>query len=59
VLIHFNVPILATAPGGFMVFGLLMALMNKISKGKAPRRKEFGCMGCPSASICGKKGGDA
>jgi len=41
------------APGGFVVFGLLIAAVNKISKGKAVR-KEFGCDGCPSAVACGK-----
>jgi len=39
-------------PGGFVVFGLLIAIVNKISKGKAIRKKEFGCEGCLSA--CGK-----
>ena len=42
------------APGGFVVFGLLIAVVNKISKGKAIKKKEFGCEGCPSAGICKK-----
>ena len=42
------------APGGFAVFGCLIALVNKISKGRAIKKKEFGCTGCPSAAICGK-----
>jgi len=54
VLVDFNIPIFAMAPGGFVVFGLLIALVNKVSKGKAIKKKEFGCTGCPSASICGK-----
>ena len=29
-----------------------MAIMNKATKGKN-KRKEFGCAGCPSASVCG------
>ena len=49
-----EVPILTMAPGGFFVYGLLIALVNKITKGKAVRKKEFGCAGCPSAEICGK-----
>jgi len=56
VLSEFNFPILAMAPGGFVVFGLLMALMNKLakSKGKTHRgNKEFNCAGCPSSAICG------
>ena len=38
-------------PGGFFVFGCMIALINKISKGKAIKKKEFGCAGCPG---CGK-----
>ena len=56
VLKTFNVPLMVMAPGGFLAFGSLMALLNKITKGRAPRRKDFGCTGCPSASICGKEG---
>jgi len=54
VFIDYNIPILAMAPGGFIVFGILIAIVNKISKGKAIKRKEFGCTGCPSAAACGK-----
>ena len=56
VLSDYNIPILAMAPGGFIVFGILIAVVNKISKGKVIKRKEFGCTGCPSASSCGKTG---
>ena len=52
VLIDFHVPVLNMAPGGFVVFGILIAVVNKISKGKAIKRKEFGCTGCPSAAAC-------
>lgn len=55
-LIDFNIPILTMAPGGFVVFGLLIASVNKISKGKAIKKKEFNCENCPSASVCGKGG---
>ena len=49
--------ILTMAPGGFFVFGCMIALINKISKGKAIRKKEFGCAGCPgcNAGQCGKE----
>ena len=43
--------IMTSAPGGFFVFGCMIALINKISKGKAIKKKEFGCAGCPG---CGK-----
>jgi len=41
------------APGGFLVFGILIAIVNLITKGRAPRKREFTCEGCPSAAICG------
>jgi electron transport complex protein RnfE len=40
------------APGGFFVFGCLVALINKISKGNAIKKKEIGCGGCPAAGSC-------
>jgi electron transport complex protein RnfE len=48
VLAEINIPILVMAPGGFVVLSFLIAIVNKISKGKAVK-KEFGCANCPSA----------
>lgn len=48
-----TIPIIAMTPGGFLVFGLMIALVNKITKGKAIKKKDFGCTGCPSAGLCG------
>jgi electron transport complex protein RnfE len=56
ILIDYNVSLMTMAPGGFAVFGFLIALINKVSKGRALKRKEFGCAGCPSAAACGKAG---
>jgi len=53
VLGDFHVPIITMAPGGFAVFGIVMAVMFKLTKGRAPKRKDFGCTGCPSAAACG------
>lgn len=47
--------ILAMAPGGFFVFGCLIALVNKLTGGKGVKKKDFGCASCPSAYMCGKK----
>ncbi len=49
-----TISIMTMAPGGFVVFGLLIALVNKLTKGKAIKKTEFGCEGCPSAAACGK-----
>ena len=54
-LSEYNVPFLVDAPGGFLVYGILIAVINKIGpKAGAQKRKNFSCEGCPSASICGK-----
>ena len=53
-LSKYCIPILAKTPGGFLVFGCLIAAVNAISRGKAVKKKEFGCAGCPSAATCGK-----
>ncbi len=55
VLSNFMDPIIIfiLPPGGFFVFGLLIALANKLSgDGKAP--EEIGCAGCPMAANCSK-----
>ena len=41
------------APGGFFVFGVLIAAVNYFTKGKALKKKEFGCDGCAMAAMCG------
>ena len=54
-LSDYKIPILTQAPGGFLVFGILIAVVNKIGPKKGERkRKEFSCEGCPSAALCGK-----
>lgn len=41
--------------GGFFVFGMLIALANKLQKGKLSG-KDFGCENCAMASACQKSG---
>ena len=54
-LVDYKIPILAQAPGGFMVFGILIAIVNKIgSKKNKGKTKDFSCDGCPCASLCTK-----
>ncbi len=40
------------APGGLVVYGIMIAVVNLITKGKAPYKKEFSCATCPSAGVC-------
>ncbi len=47
-----KVSVLTAPPGGFLVFGCLIALVAFITRGKAPQRESFDCEGCPSASFC-------
>jgi len=64
-MIDHNISIFLMAPGGFIVFGILIAVVNKVSHGKAIKRKEFGCGGCSSGcskaiapTVACEKGGD-
>ena len=53
----FKIPILAQAPGGYLVYGILIAVMNKLTEKKGGvKKKSFGCEGCPSAGTCAKNG---
>ena len=51
-----TVDVMTAAPGGFLVFGCLIALVNKITKGRAIKKKEFNCSACPAASFCRSTG---
>ena len=54
-LVDYKLPILQAAPGGFLVFGILIAIVNKIGPKKGEgKRKQYSCEGCPSAALCGK-----
>ncbi len=55
VLSDFAFPILVQPAGGFFVFGLAMALVALLSRGKYPKKKSFDCEGCPSFGVCGGK----
>lgn len=48
----YKITFLVNAPGGMLVYGLLIALVYVITRGKAPLKAEFTCAGCPSAGHC-------
>ncbi len=48
----YKIAFLVKAPGGMLVYGLLIALVYVITSGKAPLKTEFSCAGCPSAGNC-------
>lgn len=51
-LANYKIEFLVKAPGGMVVYGLLIALVSALTMGKLPKKKEFTCAGCPSAQIC-------
>ncbi len=54
-MVDYKIPLFVQAPGGFLVYGILIAIVNAIGPKKgAEERKNFSCEGCPSASLCGK-----
>ena len=55
---NYKIEFLVKAPGGLLVYGLLIALVFFATAGKAPKKKSFSCEGCPSAHLCGKSGCD-
>ena len=48
-----SMTLFSLAPGGFFVFGCVVALANKLTKGRTlQNHKEGGCAGCPAAASC-------
>ena len=48
----YKIAFLTKAPGGLLVYGLLIALVHVITKGKAPKKTSFSCEGCPNSTTC-------
>ncbi len=48
----FKIEFLTKAPGGLLVYGLMIALIYAVTHGKAPLKQSFSCEGCPHASTC-------
>ncbi len=49
---NYKIEFLTKAPGGMLVYGMLIALVYAITKGKAPLKKSFSCAACPNAKTC-------
>lgn len=53
--VHDNPMLLFIMPaGGFFTLGMIIAVVNKLSKKKPPQ--ELGCHGCPNAKACAQAG---
>ena len=48
----YKIAFLSKAPGGLLVYGLLIAVVYIITNGKAPKKRSFSCEGCPSRATC-------
>ena len=51
-LADYKIAFLVKAPGGMVVYGLLIALVGALTMGKAPKKKSFSCAACPGAHMC-------
>ena len=54
----YTIGFLTKAPGGMLVYGLLIALVYVITSGKAPKKRSFGCEHCPNAASCAAASAD-
>ena len=52
---NYKIEFLTKAPGGLLVYGLMIALIHVITKGKAPLKESFGCEGCIHRDTCVNK----
>lgn len=50
------ISVMTAAPGGFLIFGVAIALVNFLTKGKTAEKAEHGCGGCPHAGRCHEGG---
>ena len=48
----YTIAVLKDAPGGMMVYGFMIAIVNAITKGRAIKKKSFSCSTCPSVAAC-------
>ena len=49
---NFKIEFLSKAPGGLFVYGLLIALIGVVTRGKAPLKESFACDGCIHKGTC-------
>lgn len=54
---NYKVSFLVQSPGGYLVFGIVIAIINRINaKRGGVKRKSFSCEGCSMAESCSKEG---
>ena len=53
---EYKIAFMTKAPGGLLVYGLLIAAIYAVTKGKAPAKKSFSCNSCAMAGTCSMGG---
>ena len=48
----YKIEFFTKAPGGLLVYGLLIAFIYAVTHGRAPLKKSFSCENCPNAINC-------
>lgn len=48
----YKIEFLTKAPGGLLVYGLLIAFIYAVTHGRAPVKKSFSCEGCAHSGTC-------
>lgn len=51
-LAEYKIEFFVKAPGGMVVYALMIALVYAITSGKGPKKKSFSCSGCPNSKKC-------
>ncbi len=55
-----KIPVLVQAPGGFLVYGIVIAVMNKLTEKRGGvKKKSFSCEACPAKFACAQTSCDA
>ena len=55
VISDLKIPLLQETAGGFLVYGILIAIVNKLTEKRGGiKKKSFSCEGCPTAQLCNK-----
>ena len=50
-----KIPVLTKSPGGFLVYGIVIAVMNKITASRGGvKKKSFSCESCPTSHMCSR-----
>ena len=53
VVSNYKISVFTQAPGGFLVYGIVIAIVSKLTEKKGGiKKKSFSCEGCPSAAAC-------